>query len=120
MLLAAGGHGHVVAVVGDPGVGKSRLLFELARPHRVDGWLVLEARSAPYGKTTSYLPVAEIRLGASPLGVPNPSPSAILFLRLSRHRKRRSSPASTPRCRYPAITSCGSPVPGTAADILMT
>ncbi len=56
-LTAAGrGHGQFVAVVGDPGVGKSRLLWEFTRSPYVDGWRVLEAGAVPYGKTTPYLP----------------------------------------------------------------
>ena len=33
------GHGQVVAVVGEPGVGKSRLFWELTHSYRVHGWL---------------------------------------------------------------------------------
>jgi tetratricopeptide (TPR) repeat protein len=51
------GRGQVAAIVGEPGVGKSRLVFELTRSPWVQGWLVLEARSVSYGKATSYLPV---------------------------------------------------------------
>ena len=36
-----GGHGQVVAVVGEPGVGKSRLVYEFIHSHRTQGWLVL-------------------------------------------------------------------------------
>ena len=54
------GHGQVAAIVGEPGVGKSRLLFELTHSHRVDGWLVLEAGSVSYGKATSYLPLIDL------------------------------------------------------------
>ena len=35
------GHGQVVAVVGEPGVGKSWLFWELTHSHRVHGWLIL-------------------------------------------------------------------------------
>jgi transcriptional regulator with AAA-type ATPase domain/tetratricopeptide (TPR) repeat protein len=56
-LAAAGsGHGQFAAVVGDPGVGKSRLIWEFTRSPSVDGWRVLEAGAVPYGKTTPYLP----------------------------------------------------------------
>ena len=34
------GHGQVVAVVGEPGVGKSRLYWEFTRSHRTHGWLI--------------------------------------------------------------------------------
>jgi class 3 adenylate cyclase/tetratricopeptide (TPR) repeat protein len=57
---ARAGHGQVVAVVGEPGVGKSRLLFEFTRSHRLNGWLVLESGSVSYGKATSYLPVIDL------------------------------------------------------------
>jgi class 3 adenylate cyclase/tetratricopeptide (TPR) repeat protein len=52
--------GRVVAVVGDPGVGKSRLIWELTRSPRMRGWLVLEAAAVSYGKTSSYLPIVEL------------------------------------------------------------
>jgi class 3 adenylate cyclase len=52
------GHGQVVAVVGEPGVGKSRLFYEFTRD--LPGWLVLESVSVSYGRATSYLPVIEI------------------------------------------------------------
>jgi len=54
--LARGGRGQVVAVVGEPGVGKSRLFYEFTRSHRARGWLLLEATSASYGKASPYLP----------------------------------------------------------------
>src|SRR6516164_7957472 len=38
---AASGHGQVVAIVGEPGVGKSRLVWEVTHSHRTHGWLVL-------------------------------------------------------------------------------
>jgi class 3 adenylate cyclase/tetratricopeptide (TPR) repeat protein len=57
---AAVGHGQAVAVVGEAGVGKSRLAWEFTRSHRVHGWLVLESGAVPYGKATPYLPVIEL------------------------------------------------------------
>jgi class 3 adenylate cyclase/tetratricopeptide (TPR) repeat protein len=57
---AAAGHGQAVAVVGEAGVGKSRLAWEFARSHRTQGWLVLESSSVSYGKATPYLPVIEL------------------------------------------------------------
>jgi class 3 adenylate cyclase/tetratricopeptide (TPR) repeat protein len=55
-----GGHGEVVALVGEPGVGKSRLVWELAHSHRTQGWLVLESSSVAYGKATTFLPVIDL------------------------------------------------------------
>src|SRR5262249_22361282 len=52
--------GQVVAVVGEPGVGKSRLFWEFTHSHRLQGWLVLESASVSYGRATSYLPVIDL------------------------------------------------------------
>jgi class 3 adenylate cyclase/tetratricopeptide (TPR) repeat protein len=61
--LANDGHGQVAAVVGEAGVGKSRLVYEFTHSHRIQGWLVLEAASVSYGKATSYLPVIDLLKG---------------------------------------------------------
>jgi len=57
---ARAGRGQVVALVGEPGVGKSRLVWELAHSHRTAGWLVLESSSVSYGKATAFLPVVDL------------------------------------------------------------
>ena len=57
---AGAGHGQVVALVGEPGVGKSRLAWEFTHSHRTREWLVLESGSVSYGKATSYLPVIDL------------------------------------------------------------
>jgi class 3 adenylate cyclase/predicted ATPase len=57
---ARGGRGQVVAVVGEAGVGKSRLLHEFIHSHHTHGWLVLEASSVSYGKATPFLPLADL------------------------------------------------------------
>ena len=44
--LAGDGHGQVVAVVGEAGVGKSRLVHEFSHSHRLQGWRVLESASS--------------------------------------------------------------------------
>ena len=61
--LAAHGHGQVAAVVGEAGVGKSRLIYEFTHSHRLQGWLILESASVSYGKSTSYLPVIDLLKG---------------------------------------------------------
>jgi class 3 adenylate cyclase/tetratricopeptide (TPR) repeat protein len=61
--VAGNGHGQVVAVVGEAGVGKSRLVYELTHSHRLQGWMVLESASVSYGKATSYLPVIDLLKG---------------------------------------------------------
>jgi predicted ATPase/class 3 adenylate cyclase len=57
---AAAGHGQVVAVIGEPGVGKTRLFHEFTQVSRLQGWLLLESSSASYGKATPYLPVIDL------------------------------------------------------------
>src|SRR5215831_16304214 len=54
------GHGQVVALVGEAGVGKSRLVYECVRAHRTQGWRVLESASVSYSKATPYFPVLEL------------------------------------------------------------
>jgi class 3 adenylate cyclase/tetratricopeptide (TPR) repeat protein len=60
---AGKGHGQVVAVVGEPGVGKSRLFYEFTHSHRAHGWRILETGSVSYGKATPYLPVIDLLRG---------------------------------------------------------
>ncbi len=57
---AHAGHGQVVAVVGDPGVGKSRLFYEFTHSHRALDWLLVESGSVSYGKATPYLPLIDL------------------------------------------------------------
>jgi class 3 adenylate cyclase/tetratricopeptide (TPR) repeat protein len=53
-------HGQVVALIGEPGVGKSRLVWELAQSHRAAGWVTLEASAVSYGKASGFLPVVDL------------------------------------------------------------
>ncbi|HEX3175602.1 MAG TPA: adenylate/guanylate cyclase domain-containing protein [Methylomirabilota bacterium] len=57
------GHGQVVGVMGEAGVGKSRLFHEFIRSHHTQGWRVLEASSVSYGKATPFLPLADLLRG---------------------------------------------------------
>jgi class 3 adenylate cyclase/tetratricopeptide (TPR) repeat protein len=57
---ARAGHGQLVAIVGEAGVGKSRLYHEFIHSHRVQGWLVLQASAVSHGKSISYLPVIDL------------------------------------------------------------
>jgi class 3 adenylate cyclase len=61
--LAGSGHGQVAAIVGEAGVGKSRLVYEFSHSHRLLGWLTLDSASVSYGKATSYLPVIDLLKG---------------------------------------------------------
>src|SRR2546427_2528349 len=57
---AGAGHGQIVAVVGEAGVGKSRLVYEFVHSHHTPGWTVLESASVSYGKATPYFPVIDL------------------------------------------------------------
>jgi class 3 adenylate cyclase/tetratricopeptide (TPR) repeat protein len=57
---AGAGHGQVVALLGEAGVGKSRLVYEVVHSHRTQGWRVLESASVSYGKATPYFPVLDL------------------------------------------------------------
>jgi hypothetical protein len=56
---AKAGHGQIVGVMGEPGLGKSRLFYEFTLLS-LGGCLVLEAYSVSHGKATAYLPVIEL------------------------------------------------------------
>jgi class 3 adenylate cyclase len=57
---AGAGHGQIVAMVGEPGVGKSRLVYEFVHTHDLREWCVLESASVSYGKATPYVPVIDL------------------------------------------------------------
>ncbi|MGH7301956.1 MAG: adenylate/guanylate cyclase domain-containing protein [Candidatus Rokuibacteriota bacterium] len=65
---AGAGHGQVAAIVGEAGVGKSRLTYEFTHSHRVQDWLIFESSSVSYGKATSYLPVIDLLKGYFKIG----------------------------------------------------
>jgi class 3 adenylate cyclase/predicted ATPase len=56
---AKAGHGQIVGVMGEPGLGKSRLFYEF-KLLSLSGCLVLEAYSVSHGKASPYLPVIEL------------------------------------------------------------
>ena len=60
LAQAGAGRGQVVALVGEAGVGKSRLVYECLHSQRTQGWRVLEAVSVSYGKATPYFPVLDL------------------------------------------------------------
>lgn len=67
---AGRGQGQVVALVGEPGVGKSRLVWELLASHPAEDWLVLQASAVAYGRSTPFMPL--VQLMTSYLGIEAP------------------------------------------------
>ncbi|HWN02077.1 MAG TPA: adenylate/guanylate cyclase domain-containing protein [Candidatus Dormibacteraeota bacterium] len=60
MGRARAGHGQLVAVLGEAGVGKSRLCYEFTHSPDVREWVVLETGAVSYGRGTSYSPVVDL------------------------------------------------------------
>ena len=56
---AKAGHGQIVGVMGEPGLGKSRLFYEFKLTSQSE-CLVLEAVSVSHGKASPYLPIIEL------------------------------------------------------------
>jgi predicted ATPase/class 3 adenylate cyclase len=57
---ADAGRGQVVALVGEPGVGKSRLVLEFTHSPLTNGWVILESGSVSYERATPYLPIIQL------------------------------------------------------------
>ena len=57
---AKSGSGQVVGVVGEAGVGKSRLLIELRSELAKEEYIYLEGRCLHYGSSMAYLPIHDI------------------------------------------------------------
>jgi predicted ATPase len=54
------GHGQAVGIVGEPGVGKSRLLYEFCRSLGPERVRVLRSHCVAYGTTIPYWPILEL------------------------------------------------------------
>ena len=67
------GHGQVAGIVGEPGVGKSRLILELRRALAGRAVTYLEGRCLSYGRSIPYLPVLDlVRAGCGILDADGP------------------------------------------------
>jgi predicted ATPase len=60
---AEGGHGQVVAVLGEPGVGKSRLCDEVAQGLMTPPWRLLSMQGTAAGQATPYRPLLDLLQG---------------------------------------------------------
>src|SRR5919201_1156571 len=60
LAKAEAGHGQVVGLVGEPGIGKSRLLYEFRRSLGDRPITYLEGRCLSYGGTIPYLPIIDL------------------------------------------------------------
>jgi class 3 adenylate cyclase/tetratricopeptide (TPR) repeat protein len=58
--LAGAGHGQVIAVKGQAGTGKSRLVHEFLQSAHLSDWTVLKAAAAAYRRGTPYLAISNL------------------------------------------------------------
>jgi class 3 adenylate cyclase/tetratricopeptide (TPR) repeat protein/ABC-type thiamine transport system ATPase subunit len=75
LSLAERGEGQLVAVVGEAGVGKSRLFWEFVHGHVTSAWTMLRARSVSYGKASPYLPIVELLKRGFQIGETDTAPA---------------------------------------------
>ena len=70
ILKAVNGEGSVVNVVGEAGIGKSRLMAELKKRDVMKRVMLLEGRAISMGKNLSFYPIIDLleELGAYPGG----------------------------------------------------
>jgi hypothetical protein len=57
------GRGQVVGMIGEPGLGKSRLVYEFLCGSLAHPWAILETQATAYGQATPYLPVIDLLKG---------------------------------------------------------
>jgi class 3 adenylate cyclase/tetratricopeptide (TPR) repeat protein len=60
LQLAAAGRGQVVAVEGQPGTGKSRLVHEFLRSAELSGWTLLKTAATAYRRGAPYLAISNL------------------------------------------------------------
>ena len=60
MVLVAEGRGQVAGLMGEPGMGKSRLCYECITRHLGPPWACLETRAVAYGQAIPYLPMTDL------------------------------------------------------------
>ena len=69
LTRAGAGHGQVIAITGDAGIGKSRLAREFAQSAQAGNWHVLESNAVRFGQAVSLMPVIELLKGYFEIGL---------------------------------------------------
>jgi DNA-binding winged helix-turn-helix (wHTH) protein len=77
------GYGQVVGVAGEPGIGKSRLLYEFRQQMRHTPCTYLAGRCVAYGQATPYLPLLDLLYQACGLTESDATEGVITKVRLS-------------------------------------
>ena len=86
LAAALAGDGQVVAVVGDPGVGKSRLCYELGERCRARGIEVWEAHALGHTSSVPFVPVLELLRGY--FEIAEADPDAVARAKVAAHLTR--------------------------------
>ncbi len=87
------GRGHAVGVVGEPGIGKSRLSHELRRRMADQPFNYLQGRCLSYGQATPYLPVLDLL--RQRCGLADTEPSNIIAAKVHLQVQRSGMPPET-------------------------
>jgi len=78
---ARGGRGQIVFIVGEPGIGKSRLLYEFRRSLDAEAtWL--EGHCVPFGQSTAFLPLIDLLRRS--FGIEESDPEATMVRKIER------------------------------------
>jgi class 3 adenylate cyclase len=81
LALAEHGEGQVVAVIGEAGVGKSRLFGEFVQRHVTAALTLLRSRSVSYGKSSPYLPIVDLLKRGFQIGEADTAPAVAARVR---------------------------------------
>ncbi|WP_089940713.1 AAA family ATPase [Candidatus Entotheonella palauensis] len=84
------GYGHVVGIVGEPGMGKSRLLYEFYQRLDLGKVLYIEGHCLSYGSTTPYFAVLDVLRQVWGLAENDPPEVVITNVRAGFERARMS------------------------------
>ena len=101
---AGAGQGQIVALVGEPGVGKSRLVWEFTHSHRIAGLARPRERgSVSYGKATPYLPVIDLLQGYFQIDERDDDPRRIREKVTGQAARRSTRPCEPPLPAFLAL-----------------
>ncbi len=112
MQKARQGHGQVVAAIGEPGAGKSRVVWEFVHRARAEGWQVFDTYAAPYGKHVAYLPL--IGLLKMAFGITDEDDGGAVASKIRSHL----GPEAFPRFLAPFLAVFGVPPEDARWDVL--
>jgi transcriptional regulator with AAA-type ATPase domain/tetratricopeptide (TPR) repeat protein len=104
---AAAGHGQVVGITGDPGVGKSRLVREAVPANELSGGRVLQTQAVPYTGTTPYAAVSGLL--RSYFGIDDRDDAAGICAKVARALEALGADVSA-RLRPPVLALLDQPV----------